>query len=276
MPSLMLSSTSLLLPAEAITAPASCLMVNSPLDLFEVSPLLQLTGPVLGGLVFAITNFVLYGAVVLSLVVGLHLLADNGSRLVPSHWSVALETVYASVLSFARDQLGTGNEAYVPFAYALFWLVMVTNLVGNVPYGFTLSASLVMSMGLSLTLWIGVTLMAVVRHGLRFGAYFVPAGTPLPLVPLLVLIEVVSYIARAVSLGVRLFANMVAGHMLLAILATFLVGLFTTSLTVAVVSLVPMAIFTALVGLEVAVSIIQAYVFVTLVCSYTHDAIELH
>ena len=251
-------------------------MLSSPLDLFEVSPLLTITGPVAGDMVFALTNFVLYGAVVLGLVLGVHMLADNDSRLVPSHWSVAMETVYASVLSFARDQLGTGNEAYVPFAYALFWLIMVTNLVGNVPYGFTLSASLVMTMGLSVTIWLGVTVMALMRHGLRFWSYFVPAGTPLALVPLLTLIEVVSYIARAVSLGVRLFANLVAGHMLLAILATFLVGLFTTSLLIAVVSLVPMAIFTALVGLEIAVSVIQAYVFVTLVCSYTHDAIELH
>lgn len=268
-------STSYVLTAAIANAPASSVL-NSPLDMFEVSPLLEITGPVLGGLVFGLTNFVLYGVVVIGLVLGLHLLADNESRLIPSHWSVALETVYASVLSFARDQLGTGNEAYVPFAYALFWLVIVTNLVGNVPYGFTLSASLVMSIGLSLTLWIGVTLMAVVRHGLRFWAYFVPAGTPLALVPLLVLIEVTSYCARAVSLGVRLFANLVAGHMLLAILSGFLLTLFTYSLVVSVLTLLPIAVFTALVLLEVAVSVIQAYVFVTLVCSYTHDAIELH
>lgn len=250
--------------------------LNSPLDLFEVTPLVVITGPLVGDLVFALTNYVLYGVVIIGLVLGVHLLADNDSRLVPSHWSVAVETVYASVLSFARDQLGSANEAYVPFAYALFWLIIVTNLVGNVPYGFTLSASLVMCIGLSVTLWIGVTVIALVRHGLRFWSYFVPAGTPLALVPLLVLIELVSYIARAISLGVRLFANLVAGHILLSILATFLIGLFTTSLLVAVVTLLPIAIFTALVGLEIAVSVIQAYVFVTLVCSYTHDAIELH
>lgn len=250
--------------------------VFSPVDQFEVSPLIYATGPVLGDMVFALTNFALYAVIVVGLVFSLHMLADNASRLVPSYWSVALETVYASVLSFSRDQLGSDNEAYVPFAYALFWLLMVTNLAGNVPYGFTLSASVVMTMGLSVTVWAGVTLLGLLQHKLHFFAFFVPAGTPLALVPLLVLIEGVSYVARAVSLGVRLFANIVAGHLLIGTLASFLMGLFTAGTLIAAFTLIPMAVFTALLVLELAVSVIQAYVFVTLTCSYVQDITHLH
>jgi F-type H+-transporting ATPase subunit a len=134
----------------------------------------------------------------------------------------------------------------------------------------------VVSLGLSVTIFIGVTILALSIHGLKFFSFFIPAGTPLALVPLLVLIELVSYLARAVSLGVRLFANIVAGHTLLKILSTYLYKLFSGSVLVAVLTLIPFAIFLALVGLEIAVSLIQAFVFTLLVCSYLRDAVHLH
>src|SRR6266540_2903656 len=152
----------------------------------------------------------------------------------------------------------------------------VTNLICNVPYSFAVTASGIVSLGLSLTIFIGVTILAVSIHGIKFFAFFIPSGTPLSLVPLLVLIELVSYLARAVSLGVRLFANITAGHTLLKILSTYLFKLFTANLLIAILTLIPFAIFLALVGLELAVSLIQAFVFTLLVCSYLRDAIELH
>jgi F-type H+-transporting ATPase subunit a len=134
----------------------------------------------------------------------------------------------------------------------------------------------VLSVGLSFTIFIGVTVIGLAKHGLHFFSFFIPSGTPLTLVPLLVLIEVTSYLARALSLGVRLFANMTAGHTLLKILSTFLYQLFSSSLVLAIFTLIPFSIFVALIGLEIAVSIIQAYVFILLTCSYINDAIELH
>jgi F-type H+-transporting ATPase subunit a len=122
----------------------------------------------------------------------------------------------------------------------------------------------------------GVTILALNLHGLKFFGFFVPAGTPLALVPLLVLIELVSYLARAVSLGLRLFANIVSGHCLLAILSSFLYKLFTTSLLIFVITLIPFVIFLAILGLELAVSFIQAYVFTLLIASYIKDASYLH
>src|SRR3984885_16072926 len=175
-----------------------------------------------------------------------------------------------------RDQLGTKNESYLPFIYSLFSFILIANLIGFVPYNFTITSSVVLCIGFSFTIFIGVTILSLSIHGLHFFSYFVPSGTPIALVPLLVLIETVSYLARAFSLGIRLFANMVAGHTLLKILSTFLYQLFSSSIIVAVLTFIPFSIFLALIVLELAVSLIQSYVFTLLVCSYIKDAIELH
>jgi F-type H+-transporting ATPase subunit a len=175
-----------------------------------------------------------------------------------------------------KSQIGSSNERYLPFIYSLFFFILISNLVGNVPYGFAVGTSVIVSLGLSFTIFMGVTILGLAKHRLHFFSFFVPAGTPVALVPMLVLIEFISYIARAFSLGVRLFANLVAGHALLKILSGLLAKLFLAGVLVAVVTLVPFAIFVALIGLEIAVSFIQAYVFSLLTCSYLKDAIDLH
>jgi len=250
--------------------------VLSPLSQFEVTSLIGLNAPILGHLNISLTNLALYACFILLIVVGLHFYGNNESKLIPNKWSISLESSYASLSSMVREQIGSHNEVYLPFIYSLFFFILVGNLISNVPYSFAVTASGVVSIGLSLTIFIGVTILAFYVHGLKFFSFFVPAGTPLGLVPLLVLIELLSYSARALSLGVRLFANIVAGHTLLKILSTYLYQLFTGSLIVAVITLIPFAIFLALVGLEIAVSLIQAFVFTLLVCSYIKDAIELH
>lgn len=176
----------------------------------------------------------------------------------------------------AKDQLGTRNERYLPFVYSLFCFVLVANLIGSIPYNFTITSSIILCIGFSFTIFMGVTILSLSIHGLHFFSFFVPAGTPLGLVPMLILIEMLSYVARAFSLGVRLFANMCAGHSLLKILSTFLYQMFSSSLIIAIFTLVPFAIFVALIGLELAVSFIQAIVFSILVSSYLKDAIDLH
>lgn len=250
--------------------------INSPLEQFEVTSFVGLNAPILGQFNLSLTNLGLYSLIVVFLVLGLHIIANNNHKLIPSKWSIALESAYASIHAMVRDNVGAANEIYVPFIYSLFFFVIIANLNGNVPYGFTVTTSVIVSIGLSVIIFLGVTILGLQKHGVHFFAFFIPSGTPLALVPLLVLIELISYLARAVSLGVRLFANMVAGHTLLKILSTFLAQLFTTSLLVGVVTLIPFAIFVALIGLELAVSVIQAYVFSILVCSYLKDAIDLH
>jgi len=259
-------------------------LIHSPLEQFEVVNLISLNAPILGYLNLSLTNFALYSILVFILVIGIHLIFkgpdfienNNHNKLVPSSWNIALESSYASINSIVREQIGIRNEIYLPFIYSLFFFIIISNLIGNTPYSFTITTSLILSVGLGFTIFIGVTIIALFKHGLHFFSFFIPGGTPLGLVPLLVLIEVISYLARALSLGVRLFANMMSGHTLLKILSTFLYQLFTSSILVAIFTLIPFAIFTALVGLEVAVSIIQAYVFILLTSSYLKDAIELH
>jgi len=254
----------------------SHLFILSPLSQFEVISLIGVNAPILGHLNLVITNFVLYSIFTLFVILGFHLYGNNESKLIPNKWSISLESSFASISSMVREQIGVKNEIYLPFLYSLFFFILFGNLISNVPYSFAITASGVVTLGLSFTIFIGVTILALSIHGLKFFSFFLPAGTPLILVPLLVLIELVSYLSRAVALGVRLFANIVAGHTLLKILSTYLFKLFSGSIFVAVLTLIPFTIFLALIGLEIAVSLIQAFVFTLLVCSYLRDAIELH
>jgi F-type H+-transporting ATPase subunit a len=250
--------------------------INSPLEQFEVLPFLSVNAPILGNFNLSLTNLGFYAIIVVFLVLGLHIVANNSFKLIPSKWSVALESAYASLNGIVSSQIGPNNEVYTPFIYSLFFFIIIANLTGNVPYSYTVTTSVIVAIGLSVMIFIGVTTLGLMTHGVHFFSYFIPSGTPLLLVPMLVLIELISYSARAVSLGVRLFANMVAGHTLLKILSTFLYSLFSAGLIVAVLTLIPFAIFVALIGLELAVSVIQAYVFVVLTSSYIKDAIYLH
>lgn len=181
--------------------------ILSPLEQFEVNNLLSIQIPLLGFFTVSITNLALYSLIVLSIIIGLHYLADNENKLIPSRWSVTFESIYTTILSIVRDQIGNNREKYFPFIYSLFFFLIIANLLGNIPYNFTITTSIIVSMGLSVTIFIGVTLIGIINKKLAFLATFVPNGTPLALVPLLTAIEFVSYSARAFSLGIRLFAN---------------------------------------------------------------------
>ena len=252
-------------------------IVNSPLEQFEITSLIGLNAPLFGYINFTLTNLALYSIIILFIIVGLHFLGNNNTKLVPSKWSIALESSFQSINSIVREQIGnTGHEIYLPIIYSLFFFILIANLNGNVPYSFTITTSIIVSLSLSFTILIGVTILGLSIHKIKFFSYFVPSGTPLALVPLLVLIELVSYLARAFSLGIRLFANVVAGHTLLKILSTFLYQMFSAGIIMFVLTLIPFVLFLAIMGLELAVSFIQAYVFTILTCSYIKDAIELH
>ena len=248
--------------------------INSPLEQFEVTNLIGINAPIFGYLNISLTNLGLYSILVLFLIIGLHYAGNNEVKLVPSKWSIVLESLYASIHSMVREQLG--KEVYLPFIYSIFFFILIANLTGNIPYSFTITTSIIVSIGFSFTILIAVTILGLSIHKLHFFSYFVPSGCPLALVPLLVLIESVSYLARALSLGIRLFANMCAGHTLMKILSTFLYKLFLSGPVVAVLTLIPFTVFLAICGLELAVSLIQAYVFTLLTISYIKDAIELH
>lgn len=250
------------------------LFINSPLEQFEVLNLISINAPIFGYLNISLTNLGLYSILVLTLIISMHYFWNNNSKLVPSKGSILFESIFTTINTMVKEQIS--QQEYLPFIYSLFIFVLITNLVGNVPYSYTITTSIIVTIGLSFTIVTGVTILALARHKVKFFSYFVPSGTPLALVPLLVLIEVISYLARAFSLGIRLFANMMSGHALLKILSTFLYQFFTAGIFASVLALIPFSIFLALCGLEIAVSFIQSYVFTLLTISYIKDAIELH
>jgi F-type H+-transporting ATPase subunit a len=175
------------------------------------------------------------------------------------------------------NQINSRNgQIYFPFIYVLFIFILINNLIGMVPYSFASTSHFILTFALSFTVVLGATILGFQKHGLEFFSLFVPAGCPLGLLPLLVLIEFISYLSRNVSLGLRLGANILSGHMLLNILSGFTYNIMTSGFLFFFLGLFPLAFILAFSGLELGIAFIQAQVFVVLSCSYIKDGLELH
>jgi len=168
------------------------------------------------------------------------------------------------------------GQIYFPFIYSLFIFILINNLIGLVPYSFASTSHFILTFSISFTIVLGATLLGFQKHGAKFFSLFVPAGCPLGLLPFLVLIEFISYLSRAISLGLRLAANIVSGHLLLAILSGLTYNIMATGLLSFIIGLLPLSFIIAFCGLEIAISFIQAQVFVVLTSSYIKDALDLH
>ena len=251
--------------------------INSPLDQFEVRNLLNLNAPILGDLSLSITNIGLYLTIAGYLVFASNIASSNNGRIVSNYWSLWWESVYATVHSIVINQINEKRgQVYFPFMYVLFVFILINNLIGMVPYSFASTSHFILTFSFSFTLVLGATILGLSKHGLEFFSLFVPAGCPLGLLPLLVVIEFISYLARNVSLGLRLAANILSGHMLLNILSGFTYNIMTSGIKYFFLSLIPLSFIVAFSGLELAIAFIQAQVFVVLSCSYIKDALELH
>ncbi len=185
--------------------------------------------------------------------------------------------MYATIHSIVTSQINPkSGQTYFPLLYTLFIFILINNLIGLVPYSFATTSHFVLTFSLSFTIVLGATILGFQKHGLKFFSLLVPAGCPLGLVPLLVLIEFISYLARNVSLGLRLAANILSGHMLLSILAGFTYNIMTSGIVFFFVGLIPLSFIIAFCGLELAIAFIQAQVFVVLSASYIKDGLDLH
>jgi len=245
--------------------------IISPLDQFEIRNLISLDAPVLGNLSISLTNIGLYLVFIISLV------SNNNNRVVSNAWSVYQESIYATVHSIVVGQINDKKgQVYFPLMYVLFLFILVNNLIGMVPYSFASTSHFVLTFSLSFTIVLGATILGFSKHGLEFFSLFVPAGCPLGLLPLLVLIEFISYLARNVSLGLRLAANILSGHMLLNILSGFTYNIMTSGFIFFFLGFFPLAFIIAFSGLELGIAFIQAQVFIVLSCSYIKDALDLH
>jgi len=195
--------------------------INNPLEQFEIIDIAYMTGPLIGNAKYSLTNIGLYILIVVFLIRKMTKLSSNNFRVVPSRWAVIQESLFGSILNMINSTIGKKGQAYLPFLYTIFLYILFSNLIGLVPYSFTPTSHFVFGIGFSVAILIGVTIIGLKTHAFKFFGLFVPAGTPLGLVPVLVLIETISYLARALSLGLRLTANMIGGHVLLKIFSTF-------------------------------------------------------
>jgi F-type H+-transporting ATPase subunit a len=249
--------------------------INNPLEQFEIKEFMYFGGPLLGARL-SFTNIGLYLIIVTFLILAMARLSQNNNNVVPSRFALILESIFGSILGMINSTIGKKGQTYLPFLYTIFLYVLLSNLIGLVPYSFTPSSHFVFGIGFSVAILIGVTILGFQTHAFKFLGLFVPAGTPLGLVPVLVLIETISYLARALSLGLRLTANMIGGHVLLKIFSTFTWKAVTGGPVLALISLIPFMFIIAFTGLEIAIAFIQAYVFTMLTASYLNDAINLH
>ena len=180
----------------------------SPLDQFSIRNLLSIEAPILGDTNFSLTNIGLYLTVSAFIIITLYLISNNYNKVVSNNWSASQETVYATVHSIVINQINDKKgQMYFPFIFTLFIFILANNLIGMVPYSFASTSHFVFTFSLSFTIVLGATILGFIFHNLKFFSLFVPSGCPLALLPLLVLIEFISYLARNVSLGLRLAAN---------------------------------------------------------------------
>jgi F-type H+-transporting ATPase subunit a len=251
--------------------------ITSPLDQFEIRKLLSLDAPILANIQISLTNIGLYLTIGAFLILTLNILAINYNKIVSNKWSISQEAIYFTIHSIVINQINASKgQLYFPFIYTLFIFILINNLIGMIPYSFASTSHFILTFALSFSVVLGATILGFQKHGLKFFSLLVPAGCPLGLLPLLVLIEFISYLARNISLGLRLAANILSGHMLLNILAGFTYNIMTSGFVFFFLGLIPLAFIIAFSGLELGIAFIQAQVFVVLTSSYIKDALDLH
>ncbi len=241
---------------------------HSPLEQFSIHPL---GGPIhIGGLDVSFTNSALWMVIAVAAITAFMLLGTRKQAIVPGRWQSLCEGMYDFVSNLLKENVGNEGRKYFPFIFSLFMFILFCNLFGLLPYAFTVTSHIIVTAAMALVVFFGVTLIGISRHGLHFFTYFVPKGAPMWLMPLMIPIEILSYFIRPLSLSVRLFANMVAGHVMLAVVGGFVFALGIWA------GWIPLAFVTVLFGLELLIACLQAYVFTILTCIYLNDAIHLH
>ena len=238
----------------------------NPVEQFRIEPLVPLE---VGGVNVSFTNSALFMVVSICLVTAFLTLSVRGRALIPGRWQSMAEVLYEFVANMIRDNVGSQGRKYFPFIFTLFMFVLFGNILGMIPYTFTYTSHIIVTFGLAIVVFIGVTIIGFMHHGFHYFRMFFPHGAPLATAVILVPIELISYCSRPFSLAIRLFANMTVGHIILKVMAGFVVAL-------GVFGIVPMAFLGGVTVLEFGIALLQAYVFTILSCIYLHDAIHMH
>jgi F-type H+-transporting ATPase subunit a len=242
---------------------------HSPLAQFEIFSLHNLS---IAGHDVSFTNSTLWMVLAVIAIVAFLLPASRKRALVPSRLQSAAEMLVEFVGNTVSESAGKEGMKYFPIVFTLFVFVLTCNLLGMIPYSFTVTSHIIVTFALASFVFVGVTLIAIFKHGIgKFLHFFLPEGTPIVMAPLLFVIEFFSYLSRPVSLSIRLAANMMAGHVTMKVIAGLII---TFGMVIGVVSMFPLLLF--LTGFEIAIAIIQAYIFTILACVYLNDALHLH
>jgi F-type H+-transporting ATPase subunit a len=239
----------------------------NPMHQFEIKRFIDLE---FLGLDASFTNASLFMVIAVAGIAFVTIWGMRGRALVPTRMQSVAEISYEFVANMVRDNVGTDGQKYFPLIFSLFMFVLFSNMLGMTPYSFTVTSHIIVTFALASLVFIGVTVIGFVKHGFGFLKFFVPSGVPAALLPLLVVIEVISYLTRPISLSVRLFANMMAGHTMLKVFGAFVVGIGLIG------GWAPLAFMVAFTGLEIMVAFLQAYVFAILTCIYLNDALHMH
>lgn len=249
------------------------ILINSPLEQFEIVTMLPIT---FLGFNLSLTNSTLFLFLSSFLLVFWLSLSFYKAGLVPNNWQIIQELFYNITLDIIKVNLGTKGESYVPFIFSLHILLLFCNLVGMIPYSFTVTSHIVFTFSLALSIFMGINIIGIKKHGFNFFSIFLPKGVPLVIMPLLVTIEIISYSIKVFTLSIRLFANMTSGHALLKIIAGFSWTMLSAGGLLAFFHIVPLALLLILIGLELGIAALQAYVFTLLTCIYLNDVLDMH
>jgi F-type H+-transporting ATPase subunit a len=247
-------------------------MASDPIHQFEIHKLLSLGN--VGGHEIAITNSTIYMFAAVGVVSLLMIGGSAGARMIPTRFQSMAELSYEFVADMLRSNAGEKGMKFFPLVFSLFMFIATCNLIGIIPYTFTVTSHLIVTLCMALIVFLTMTIYGFYKHGLHFLKLFVPSGIPIYILPLVVFIEVLSYFLKPVSHSVRLFANMLAGHIALKVFAGFVTMLGALGLVGWVGAVLPLALTVALTALELLVAFLQAYVFAILTCIYLNDAIH--
>ena len=243
-------------------------MTTNPMHQFEVYKI----GPEinLSGINLSFTNASLFMTISSVLILLFLFLGTKKKSLIPSKIQFISEMSYTFIAKMINDTAGSSAKSFFPFIFTLFMFVLFANMVGMLPYSFTVTSHIIVTFALAAIVFIGVTVLGFIKHGFKYLELFVPKGVPMILLPLIFIIEIISYLSRPVSLSVRLFANMMAGHTMLKVFGGFVISLGLLG------GWLPLGFSVALTGLEILIAFLQAYVFTILTCSYLNDALNLN
>jgi ATP synthase subunit 6 len=249
------------------------MIYSTPLEQFEIISIIPLFH--IKNLYLHITNSTLFTLLSLTLMLLFFQVINLSNKLIPTRWQSILEEIFLFSKTLIEKNIGPKGLQFFPFIFFLFSFLIISNLIGMIPYSFTITSHIFVTFSLALTLFIGINIIALKIHKLHFFGFFLPSGIHFALAPLLVPIELVSYIARVFSLAIRLFANMMSGHTLLKIIAGFAWTMLSFGGIWYILHLFPLIIIIAVTILELGIALLQAYVFTILICLYLNDAINL-